>query len=76
MFTNSSIQSNITQLEINYLFGFLNGFGMYSSLGTVYYYVMDYGASKVFILNDKWSFISSKVFNYPRYMIQLETVFI
>ena len=37
---------------------------MYSSSGTFYYYVMDIGASKVFILNEQWSFISARVFCY------------
>ena len=44
---------------------------MYSSHGTVYYYIMDIGASKAFILNDQWSFISAKVFTYPLYMISI-----
>ena len=55
----SDIQLNGTS------FGQSFGFGMYSSSGTFYYYLMDYGASKVFILNDQWSFISYKVFNQP-----------
>ena len=42
---------------------------MYSSSGTVYYYVMDSGADKVFSLNDEWKFISLKVFTEPMYMI-------
>ena len=51
MFNNSSIQSNITQLNGN-SFGLLVGFGMYSLSGTVYYYVMDWIANKVFIFKD------------------------
>ena len=70
MFNNPSIQSNITQLNGN-SFSWLVGFGMFSSSGTVYYYVMDYVANKVFILNDQWSFISSKVFYNPAYIINI-----
>ena len=61
MFNNPSIQSNIDQLNGN-PFDFLMGFGMYSSPNTTYYYVLDNGANKVFILNDQWSIISFKVF--------------
>ena len=70
MFSNPNIQSNITQLN-GTSFDALMGFGMYSSANATYYYVMDYWANKVFILNDEWSFISSKVFNYPAYMINI-----
>ena len=70
MFTNPTIQSSFTALNGNSFRG-LVGFGMYSSSGTVYYYLMDYGANKVFILNDQWSFISSKVFTQPQYMISI-----
>ena len=72
MFTNPSIQSTITQFNGN-AFGFLSGFGMYSSPDTVFYYVIDRGgvANKVFILNDQWKFISFKVFIDPQYMISI-----
>ena len=70
MFTNSTIQSTFNKLNGN-LFGEIVGFGMYSSSNTTYYYVMGGGANKVLILNDKWSFISFKVFTYPTYMINI-----
>ena len=70
MFTNPNIQSNITQLNGN-SFGELCGFGMYSSPGTIYFYVMDFGAYTVYILNDQWSFISTKVFTNPKFMISI-----
>ena len=41
------IQSNINE------FNSLRGFGMYSSPNTVYYYVMNFDANKVYILNDE-----------------------
>ena len=69
MFNNSSIQSTFNVFNGN-AFGWYFGFGMYSSSGTVYYYVMDY--NKVFILNDQWEFISFKVFTYPSKMISIE----
>ena len=49
----------------------LVGFGMYSSPDTVYYYVMDTGVSKVFILNDNRSFILYKVFTMSFNMISI-----
>ena len=55
VFTNSSIQSTINQFNGN-KFLTLVGFGIYSSPDTVYYYVMDWEANKVYILNDEWSF--------------------
>ena len=52
MFSKPIIQSTIIELN-GTSFDKLVGFGMYSSPDTVYYYVMDWGASKVFILNDQ-----------------------
>ena len=69
MFTNLTIQSTFNQLNGN-SFGGLNGFGMYSSTNTTFYYVMDYYKG-VYILNDEWSFISSKYFTYPFNMIPI-----
>ena len=71
MFTDPGIQSTINQFNGN-AFNLLRGFGMYSSPDTVYYYVMDWGADKVFILNDEWSFISSKEFYHPWNMISID----
>ena len=77
MFNNPTIQSNITYGS------FLNGtllsrvgkngfygFGMFSSPNATYYYIMDTYYT-VFILNDQWEFISSKVFSIPTYMINI-----
>ena len=71
MFTNSTIQSTFNQSMGMHLFGYLIGFGMYSSPGTVYYYVMDTNANKVFTLNDEWKLISFKSFNSPLYMVSI-----
>ena len=71
MFSNQNIQSTI-EWELNgNSFGYLVGFGIYSSSNTVYYYVMDDGDGKVYILNDDWSFISVKTFTNPAYMISI-----
>ena len=70
MFTNSTIQSTFNQFNGNY-FGQLAGFGIYSSPNTTYYYVMDYDASEVFILNDEWKFVSFKTFSGPANMISI-----
>ena len=70
MFTNPSVQSEISEFNGNSFCG-LMGFGMFSSSGTVYYYLMDYDASKVYILDDEWKFISSKTFTKPAYMINI-----
>ena len=69
-FSNLSIQSTFTALNGN-SFGGLIGFGMYSSSGTVYYYVMHPSRTGIIILNDQWSFISFKVFSFPTYMINI-----
>ena len=68
MFSNSSIQSTIEGFNGD-SFSYLVGFGMYSSSNTTYYYVMDYGASKIYILTDEWSFISAKTFTNPHIII-------
>ena len=44
---------------------------MYSSSNTVYYYVMDLYANKVYILNDRWKFSSFKTLTSPNYMISI-----
>ena len=72
VFNNPSIQSAFNRFDF-YSFGRLVGFGMYSSLGTVYYYVMDSVYGRVYILNDQWEFISSKVFDDPCYMISIDS---
>jgi len=70
VFSNPTIQSTFDQSNGNSISWFA-GFGMYSLSGTVYNYLMDYDASKVFILNDQWSFISFKVFTNPAFMISI-----
>ena len=70
MFTNPNIQSTINQFNGN-SFNDLMGFGVYSSVNTTYYYVMDYGANKVYILNDEWKFFSFKTFINPASMIMI-----
>ena len=71
VFTNSKIQSNITQLNGN-SFNWLYGFGFYLSSNSSYY-LMDSGASLVYVLNDNWKLVSNKTFAYPAYMITIGT---
>ena len=70
MFNNPTIQLNITQLNGS-LFGDLNGFAMYSSPNTTYYYVMDKVDYKVYILNNEWEYVSFKSFSDPQSMIAI-----
>ena len=44
---------------------------MYSSPTTTYYYVMDCGANKTYILNNEWKLITFKSFTRPYYMINI-----
>ena len=71
VFSNLTIQSTITSQLYENSFGNLIGFGMYISLNTTYYYVMDVGTSKVYIFNDEWSFISFKTITAPCNMISI-----
>ena len=64
MFTNPIIQSTLNQFN-GASFGYLVGFGMYSSPDTVFYYVMDYWNDKVYILDDEWKIISSNTLIVP-----------
>ena len=70
MFSNSTVKSTINQLNGN-SFDDLAGFGIYSSSNTVYYYLMHYGADKIYILNDEWKFVSFKTFTGPVNMISI-----
>ena len=70
MFSNPTIQSTFNELNGN-SFGWLFGFGMYSSPNTTYYYVMDPGSDRVYILNDEWKLTLFKAFSYPLYMITI-----
>ena len=72
MFNNPIIESTLNQLN-GTSFSLLGGFGMYSSSDTVYYYVMDLGAWKVYNLNDEWEFITFKTFTYPIKMISISS---
>ena len=67
VFNYPTIRLNITTFN-GTEFILLVGFGMmYSS-----YYVMDYNANTVYTFNDNWSFVSSKTFPLPAYMITVE----
>ena len=68
MLSNSTIESNITQFN-GTAFSWLGGFGMMFSSCNASFYVMDFSANIVFILNENWSFLSFKTFTYPAYMI-------
>jgi hypothetical protein len=59
---------NITAFNGNIFNGSLLGF--YSSCNTLYY-VGDTEASRVYILNNDWSYVSYKNFTYPAYMITI-----
>ena len=67
VFLNTSLHLTILSF-IGHNFTKIHGFGMYSSCNATYY-VMDYGANKVYILNDDWLFISFKSFTQPAFMI-------
>ena len=69
MFVNSTIQSTFNQFKNRGSFVWLVGFEIMNSL----LYVIDHTGYKVFILDDNWSYISSKSFNGPPfYMIKAE----
>ena len=69
VFRYSTIRSNISALDgMNP--SWLLGFGFFSSCNASYY-VMDKGASKVYILNEDWSYVSYKIFPGPAYMMQI-----
>ena len=70
MFNNRTIKSTFDEFNGS-SFAELFGFGIYSSSDTVFYYVINYGANKVYILNDEWELISFKTFFYPAYMISI-----
>ena len=70
LLSNPTIQSTFNELNGN-SFNLLLGFGTYSSSNTTYYYVMDIGNNKVYILNDEWKFISLKTFSNTFYMISI-----
>ena len=36
-----------------------------------YYYVIDWSLNKIFILNESWSYVSSKVFTNPAYLTSI-----
>ena len=67
MFDNLTIQSVFNQFNGEF-FAWLVGFGMMNSS----FYVIDHSGHKVSKLDDNWSFISSKTFTYPIYMITVE----
>ena len=63
LFCNWSLQLNITKINSVSLSDAI-GFGILNS----YYYVGDYSLNKIFILNESWSYISSKNFTRPTYL--------
>ena len=71
LFGNLTIQSTFTELN-GTSFSWLISFGMYLSY-KISYYAIDFVENKVYILNDKWSFVSSKTFAYPVQMITIGT---
>jgi hypothetical protein len=66
LFSNWSLQLNITKINSISLTS-AYGFGMLNS----YYYVSDYYLNKTFILNESWSYVSSKTFTRPAYLIKI-----
>ncbi len=69
MFRYPNVRFNITAFN-GMNFNWLIGFGFSSSCNTSYY-VIDHGASRVYILNDDCSYVSYKNFTYPAYMITI-----
>ncbi len=69
MLRYSTVRYNITAFNGNRINSSI-GFGFFSSCNTSYY-VIDFGAGRVYILNDDWSFVSYKKFNYPACMITI-----
>jgi hypothetical protein len=63
LFSNLSLQSSFNQINSASFRGAM-GFAMFNS----YYYVCDYWLSNIFILNESWSYVSSKVFSNPVYL--------
>jgi hypothetical protein len=51
-------------------FNSILGFGFSFSCNASYY-VIDHGASRAYILNDDWSYVSYKNFTNPAYMISI-----
>ena len=72
MFVNLSIQSTFTKFNSTNFVG-LSGFGMLHSSCISSYYVTDYSANKIYILNEDWSYVSFKTFTWPTYMISVGT---
>ena len=66
LFCNWSLQLSINQINSKNL-SFANGFGILNS----YYYISDFSLSEIFILNENWSFVSSKVFSNPVYFTSI-----
>jgi hypothetical protein len=69
VFRYPNVRFNITAFN-GMNFNWLIGFGFSSSCNTSYY-VIDHGASRVYILNDDCSIVSYKNFAYPAYMITI-----
>ena len=46
---------------------------MLTSLNTTYYYISDYIAFKIYMFDDNWTFIASKSYNSPLYMITVDS---
>ena len=72
-----SLFSNLTlQLTFNQIYStnltVASAFAMLNS-SNLYYYVSDWSLGKIFILNESWSYVSSKTFSSPGYFTTIGT---
>ena len=63
LFGNWSLHLNFTKLNSISLLVAV-GLGLLNS----YYYVSHYGSNTIYILNESWSYVSSKTFSQPVYL--------
>jgi len=66
LFSNFTLQFRLYQINSNNLVQIM-GFAMFTPSNS-YYYVSDMGLNKIFILNESWSYVSSKTFSLPAYL--------
>jgi hypothetical protein len=70
LFCNWNLQFSFNQINSTKFLN-ANGFAIFNS----YYYVSDFWLSKIFILNESWSYVSSKVFSNPVYFTTIGSSF-
>ncbi len=63
LFCNWKLQFSFNQINSK-MFSEVFGFAMLTPSNS-YYYVSDHGLNEIFILNESWSYLSSKTFSNP-----------